>query len=75
MKLVVEVDDSQHNDEVDRIRTRFLKSQGLKVLRYWDNEVLQQMDVVLEAILSAAGNRTLTPNPLPSGERLEGEDR
>jgi very-short-patch-repair endonuclease len=75
MKLVVELDGSQHNDEVDRIHTRFLKSQGQKVLRYWDNEVLQQMDVVLEAILSAAGNRTLTPNPLPSGERLEGEDR
>jgi very-short-patch-repair endonuclease len=75
MKLVVELDGSQHNDEVDRTRTRFLQSQGLKVLRYWDNEVLQQMDVVLEVILSAAGNRTLTPTPLPSGEGLEGEDR
>jgi len=75
MKLVVELDGSQHNDEVDRTRTRFLESQGLKVLRYWDNEVLQQMDVVLEAILSAIGNRTLTPTPLPSGEGLEGEDR
>jgi very-short-patch-repair endonuclease len=67
-KLVVELDGSQHNDEVDRVRTRFLESRGLKVLRYWDNEVLQQMDAVLEAILSATGNRTLTPTPLPLGE-------
>jgi len=69
-KLVVELDGSQHNDEVDRVRTSFLESQGLKVLRYWDNEVLQQMDAVLEAILSAVGTRTLTPTPLPMGEGL-----
>jgi len=67
-KLVVELDGSQHNDEVDRVRTSFLESQGLKVLRYWDNEVLQQVDAVLEAILSAVGTRTLTPTPLPMGE-------
>ena len=74
-KLVVELDGSQHNDEVDRIRSRLLESQGLKILRYWDNEVLQQMDAVLEAILNAAGHRTLTPTPLPPGEGLEGEER
>ena len=74
-KLVVELDGSQHNDEVDRTRTRFLESQGLKVLRYWDNEVLQQMDAVLEAILGTVENRTLTPTPLPWGEGLKGEER
>jgi very-short-patch-repair endonuclease len=74
-KLVVELDGSQHNDEVDRIRSQFLESQGLKVLRYWDNEVLQQMDAVLEAILGTVENRTLTPTPLPWGEGLKGEER
>jgi very-short-patch-repair endonuclease len=72
-KLVVELDGSQHNQAVDRDRTRYLEAQGLKVLRYWDNEVMQQLDAVLEAIVSAAGNRTLTPTPLPPGEGLEGE--
>ncbi len=50
------------------MRTRYLESLGLLVLRYWDNEVLQQTAVVLEAIWSAAQDRTLTPTPLPEGE-------
>ncbi len=69
-KLVVEVDGSQHNDEVDRERTRFLERKGLRILRYWDNEVLQQMQAVLEAIVDVADSRTLTPTPLPAGEGL-----
>jgi very-short-patch-repair endonuclease len=69
-RLVVELDGSQHNEEADRVRTRFLQSQGLKVLRFWDNEVLQQMDGVVAAILGAFDGRTLSPTPLPSGEGL-----
>ncbi|MHB1274102.1 MAG: endonuclease domain-containing protein [Rhodanobacter sp.] len=69
-KLVVELDGSQHNVEADRERTRFLERQGLKILRYWDNEVLQQMEAVLEAIVNIADSRTLTPAPLPVGEGL-----
>ena len=69
-KLVVELDGSQHDEVVDQARTKFLESRGLTVLRYWDNEVLQQMDAVLEAILHAAENRTLTPTLLPEGEGL-----
>jgi very-short-patch-repair endonuclease len=69
-KLVVELDGSQHNEDVDRERTHFLECQGLKILRYWDNEVLQQMEAVLEAIVAIADSRTLTPTPLPTGEGL-----
>jgi very-short-patch-repair endonuclease len=69
-KLVVELDGSQHDEAVDQVRTRFLESHGLTILRYWDNDVLQQTEAVLEAILGAAGNRTLTPTPLPEGEGL-----
>jgi very-short-patch-repair endonuclease len=67
---VIELDGSQHNEGVDEVRTRFLESLGLMVLRYWDNEVLQQTAAVLEAILGAAQNRTLSPTPLPEGEGL-----
>jgi very-short-patch-repair endonuclease len=70
MQLVVELDGSQHNVEFDRERTRFLEMRGLKILRYWDNEVLEQMRAVLEAIVNATENRTLTPTPLPVGEGL-----
>ncbi len=70
MQLVVELDGSQHNVEFDRERTRFLEMRGLRILRYWDNEVLERMGAVLEAIVNATENRTLTPTPLPMGEGL-----
>jgi very-short-patch-repair endonuclease len=67
-KLVIELDGSQHNEVVDAVRTRFLESKGLTVLRFWDNEVLAQTEAVLEAIWNAVGPRPLTPTPLPMGE-------
>jgi very-short-patch-repair endonuclease len=66
-RLVVELDGSQHNVQVDETRSRYLESQGLNILRFWDNEVLQLTDAVLEAILDALEQRTLTPNPSPDG--------
>jgi very-short-patch-repair endonuclease len=55
-RLAVELDGSQHNKEVDRTRTSYLQSQGIRVLRFWDNEVLEQTDTVLEAILQVLEN-------------------
>jgi very-short-patch-repair endonuclease len=52
----VELDGSQYNMEVDRTRTSYLQSQGIRVLRFWDNEVLEQTDAVLEAILQVLEN-------------------
>ena len=69
-RLVVELDGSQHTPEVDRVRTRFLESKGLTVLRFWDNEVLMQTQAVIEAIWNSVGPRPLTPTPLPVGEGL-----
>lgn len=70
-RLAVELDGSQHNEQSDGARTRYLGSQGMTVLRFWDNEVLQQTEAVLEAILNALERRTLTPDPSPGGR---GED-
>ena len=54
--LVVELDGAQHLAQVeyDAVRTAFLQAQGLSVLRFWNHEVLQQLDSVLEQILQMA---------------------
>ena len=55
--LVVEVDGSQHLEPAqidhDRRRTAFLESQGLRVLRFDNRQVLQELDGVMEAIYRA----------------------
>jgi hypothetical protein len=45
-------------------RTKVLEANGYRVLRYWNNDVLLNIDGVLEDILSAI-TTTPTPNPLP----------
>src|SRR5262245_12528005 len=45
-KLVMELDGSQHSEEFDAMRTRFLKGNGYKVLRFWNNDVLLQTEAV-----------------------------
>jgi very-short-patch-repair endonuclease len=52
-KLVVEVDGGQHADlQVrDEARTEWLQAQGFQVLRFWNHDVLQRRDLVLEEIL------------------------
>jgi very-short-patch-repair endonuclease len=50
--LVIEVDGGQHGERqpADEARTAWLNSQGYRVLRFWNNEVLQNLDGVREAI-------------------------
>ena len=53
--LVVEGDGGQHADEVERdaVRTAWLEQEGYRVLRFWNNEVLENTDGVVEAIVRA----------------------
>jgi len=71
LKLAIELDGAQHNEESDLTRTLALQRQGLFVLRFWDNQVLQEIEAVLGAILDFAQDRTLSPTPLPEGEGLQ----
>jgi very-short-patch-repair endonuclease len=72
--LVIEVDGSQHKDGTDAVRTLSLRRQGLRVLRFWDNQVLTETEAVLERIQRIAQTRTLTrPCGAPSPEGREEE--
>jgi adenine-specific DNA-methyltransferase len=45
--LVIEVDGGQHDEELDAERTAFLEARGYRVIRFWNNEVLGNLDGVL----------------------------
>ena len=53
--LVVELDGGQHARSIvhDEVRTQWLQSQGFKVLRFWNDEALCDVQVVLDEILRA----------------------
>jgi very-short-patch-repair endonuclease len=53
-KLIVEVDGGQHaENKLDRIRDAYLATDGFRVLRFWNHDVLSNKEGVLTAILSA----------------------
>lgn len=66
-KLIVELDGGQHGEQedYDRKRTEFLEAQGYRVLRFWNNEVMRNIEGVLQAIDSE-----LEKPALPSPEKL-----
>jgi len=56
-RLVIEVDGSQHGigDKIvrDETRTRWLEAAGYRVVRFWNNDLVNNMDGVLESIYAA----------------------
>jgi very-short-patch-repair endonuclease len=64
-KLVIEIDGSQHAEQADydHCRDTWLREQGFLVLRFWNNEVLNQTEGVLESIRQAI--LALSPDPSP----------
>ncbi|MCA1748702.1 MAG: endonuclease domain-containing protein [Parasphingopyxis sp.] len=78
-RLIVELDGGQHAEraEQDAARTRFLEGEGYRVLRFWNDAVLGNMDGVLERIdaslnLSPCGRgRTEGPGEGPAMSMAE----
>jgi len=68
--IIVEADGSQHalEKEKDEERTIWLNSQGFTVLRFWNSEILTNIEGVLELIRMQCAMPPL-PGPLPPGER------
>ncbi len=69
-KLIVEVDGGQHADQLnyDAERDAWLRSQGFSILRFWNNEVLENINGVKETILLKL-NITPFLSPSPQGGR------
>ncbi|MDH4612234.1 DUF559 domain-containing protein [Pseudomonas sp. BN102] len=68
--LVVELDGGQHlESEADGVRDAWLTRRGFRVLRFWNHEVLQQTEAVLDVIwlasLEAFPESPLSPGPSP----------
>lgn len=63
-KLVIEADGSQHldNADYDHHRSLFLAGEGYRVLRFWNNEIIENIDGVLELVRDRLLNVVLTPS-------------
>jgi very-short-patch-repair endonuclease len=57
--LVIEVDGGQHNEPAaarhDEDRTKYLESRGYGVIRFWNNDILQNLEGVIDRILEELG--------------------
>jgi len=65
IKLVIEIDGSQHNEspniEYDEKRTKYLNSKSYTVLRFWNNDIDKNIDGVYEKILETI--KDIQPSP------------
>jgi very-short-patch-repair endonuclease len=75
VQLVVELDGGQHAERSvdDAKRTADLEAFGFLVLRFWNNDVIDNIEGVVETIVATATQEPPHPNPLPNGEREQSE--
>jgi very-short-patch-repair endonuclease len=64
-RLVIELDGGQHSEQVtyDAERSAWLREQGFRVLRFWNHEVLQNIEAVKQVIQEAVTPPLLYPPP------------
>ena len=69
-KVIIELDGGQHaQQEVeDKKRTEYLESLGYRVVRFWNNQVMNEMESVLEEIFRILDAPSPPPSP-PMGAR------
>ncbi len=71
LKAIIETDGGQHstieNEKRDADRARYLASCGYRIIRFWNHEILGNIDIVLEKIYTTVMDPP-HPVPLPVGE-------
>lgn len=69
-RLVIEADGGQHAEsKSDERRTAWLESEGWRVLRFWNNDILSNIEGVQERILEILESRAITLTPALSRKR------
>jgi very-short-patch-repair endonuclease len=62
-RLIIEADGGQHAESLaDAHRTAFLENKGYRVLRFWNNEIMSNLDGVAQVVATALS----TPHPAPA---------
>ncbi len=76
-RLIVEIDGGQHDRSSPREveRSGFLENQGYRILRFWNIEVLENLDGVHETIADELGRIHPHPNPPPSRGRASPDEQ
>lgn len=73
-RIVIEADGGQHSEVVDHERSVYLHRLGWKVLRFWNNDILQNTDGALASILAACEQEQESkPSPCPLPRAREGK--
>jgi 16S rRNA processing protein RimM len=72
--LIIEIDGGQHNEsETDQVRDKFLQDNGYKILRFWNNDVLNNIEGVMMKISNHLSIPSPRPSPKGEGALLIGE--
>jgi very-short-patch-repair endonuclease len=74
-RLILELDGGHHGEpnqeNYDATRDAWLRSQGFKVLRFWNHQVMSEWDIVEDTLWNELQAIPLTPNPSPAAGRGE----
>ena len=66
-RVIVEADGGQHNDAPrDERRDEWLREQGFTVMRFWNNEIMSNLEGVLTTVMAAVAESPLSPIPSPA---------
>jgi very-short-patch-repair endonuclease len=68
-RLVIEVDGGQHGVAEDAPRTAIIEADGYRVLRFWNNDVLANIEGVATLLANVLAETSPPPNPPPSRGR------